>query len=61
MGATHRPRATGVRAQRYSDLKRGLPGIATNLLAERLKTMEADGLIERFEAPGRRWQPTCTN
>ncbi len=36
---------------RYSDLKRGLPGIASNLLAERLKTMEADGLIERREAP----------
>jgi DNA-binding HxlR family transcriptional regulator len=36
---------------RYSDLKRGLPGIASNLLAERLKTMEADGLIERHEAP----------
>ena len=36
---------------RYSDLKRGLPGIATNLLAERLKTMEADGLIEHREAP----------
>jgi DNA-binding HxlR family transcriptional regulator len=36
---------------RYSDLKRGLPGIASNLLAERLKAMEADGLIERREAP----------
>ena len=36
---------------RYSDLKRGLPGIASNLLADRLKTMEADGLIERREAP----------
>src|SRR6266852_4345473 len=36
---------------RYSDLKRGLPGIATNLLAERLKVMEADGLIERYDAP----------
>jgi DNA-binding HxlR family transcriptional regulator len=36
---------------RYSDLKRGLPGIASNLLAERLRTMEADGLIERREAP----------
>ena len=36
---------------RYSDLKRGLPGIASNLLAERLKSMEADGLIERHEAP----------
>ncbi|MFC1441463.1 helix-turn-helix domain-containing protein [Streptacidiphilus sp. N1-10] len=36
---------------RYSDLKRGLPGIATNLLAERLRTMEAEGLLERYEAP----------
>jgi DNA-binding HxlR family transcriptional regulator len=36
---------------RYSDIKRGLPGIATNLLAERLKVMEADGLLERYDAP----------
>jgi len=36
---------------RYSDLKRGLPGIATNLLAERLRSMEADGLVEHHEAP----------
>lgn len=36
---------------RYSDLRRGLPGIATNLLADRLKSMEADGLIERYDAP----------
>ena len=36
---------------RYSDLKRALPGVASNLLAERLKTMEADGLIEQFDAP----------
>jgi DNA-binding HxlR family transcriptional regulator len=36
---------------RYSDLKRGLPGIATNLLADRLKAMEAEGLIERYDAP----------
>lgn len=36
---------------RYSDLKHGLPGIASNLLADRLKTMEAGGLIERREAP----------
>jgi DNA-binding HxlR family transcriptional regulator len=36
---------------RYSDLKRGLPGIASNLLAERLRVMEADGLIERRDAP----------
>lgn len=36
---------------RYVDLRRGLPGIATNLLADRLRTMESDGLIERYEAP----------
>jgi DNA-binding HxlR family transcriptional regulator len=36
---------------RYSDLKRGLPGIASNLLTERLKTMEAEGLVERHTAP----------
>src|SRR5438105_4605644 len=36
---------------RYSDLKRGLPGIASNLLAERLKVMEAECLIERYDAP----------
>ena len=36
---------------RYSDLKRGLPGIATNLLADRLRAMEAEGLIERYDAP----------
>ncbi|OIJ64061.1 winged helix-turn-helix transcriptional regulator [Streptomyces mangrovisoli] len=36
---------------RYSDLKRGLPGIATNLLADRLRAMEAEGLVERYDAP----------
>jgi DNA-binding HxlR family transcriptional regulator len=36
---------------RYSDLRRGLPGIASNLLAERLRGMEVDGLIERHDAP----------
>ena len=33
--------------QRYSELMRGLPGITTNLLAKRLKEMEANGLIEQ--------------
>jgi len=33
--------------QRYSELMRGLPGITTNLLAKRLKAMEAEGLVER--------------
>lgn len=36
---------------RYSDIRRGLPGIASNLLAERLRAMEAEGVIDRREAP----------
>ena len=32
---------------RFTDLKNGLPGIATNLLSERLKELEAAGLITR--------------
>jgi DNA-binding HxlR family transcriptional regulator len=36
---------------RYTDLKSGLPGIATNLLSERLRELEAAGVIARHEAP----------
>ena len=36
---------------RYIDLERGLPGIASNLLVARLKSMEADGLVTRRTAP----------
>ena len=36
---------------RYTDLKRGLPGIATNLLSERLRDLESAGLISREDAP----------
>src|SRR5260370_42685822 len=38
-------------ACRYTDLRNGLPGIATNLLAERLREMEKAGLIVREDAP----------
>jgi DNA-binding HxlR family transcriptional regulator len=38
-------------ACRYTDLKNGLPGIATNLLADRLRELESAGLITREEAP----------
>jgi DNA-binding HxlR family transcriptional regulator len=38
-------------ACRYTDLKNGLPGIATNLLADRLRELESAGLIAREEAP----------
>ena len=36
---------------RYTDLRFGLPGIATNLLADRLRELEEAGVIEREEAP----------
>jgi DNA-binding HxlR family transcriptional regulator len=36
---------------RFTDLRDGLPGIATNLLAARLKDMEENGLITRVDAP----------
>jgi DNA-binding HxlR family transcriptional regulator len=36
---------------RFTDLRRGLPGIATNLLTERLRGMEAAGILERVDAP----------
>ena len=36
---------------RYTDLRNGLPGIATNLLAERLNEMEQAGLVTREAAP----------
>lgn len=37
--------------RRYSDLRAALPGIATNLLAERLKELQDAGLIDREELP----------
>lgn len=36
---------------RYTDLKDGLPGIATNLLADRIRDLESAGLIRREDAP----------
>jgi DNA-binding HxlR family transcriptional regulator len=38
-------------ACRYTDLRSGLPGIATNLLAERLRELERAGVLEREDAP----------
>jgi DNA-binding HxlR family transcriptional regulator len=42
---------------RYTDLRDGLPGIATNLLAERLRDLERAGVVAREEAP----PPVATN
>jgi DNA-binding HxlR family transcriptional regulator len=36
---------------RYTDLRNGLPGIASNLLSERLRELERAGLIAREDAP----------
>jgi DNA-binding HxlR family transcriptional regulator len=36
---------------RFTDLKNGLPGIATNLLSSRLKELEDAGLVAREDAP----------
>jgi len=36
---------------RYTDLRNGLPGIATNLLASRLRDLERAGVVMREDAP----------
>lgn len=38
-------------ALRYTDLRDGLPGIATNLLASRLRDLETAGVVQRAAAP----------
>lgn len=37
--------------KRYTDLREGLPGIATDLLTARLRTLEAAGLVQRRTLP----------
>ena len=37
---------------RFQELRNGLPGIATNLLTERLRRMETDGIVRRVDAGG---------
>jgi DNA-binding HxlR family transcriptional regulator len=39
-------------AKRYGELARGLPGIATNLLADRLRNLTSAGVIERTPGHG---------
>jgi DNA-binding HxlR family transcriptional regulator len=36
---------------RYTDLRDGLPGIASNLLADRIRELESAGLVRRVDAP----------
>ena len=35
---------------RFQELRNGLPGIAPNLLTERLRRMEADGIVRRLQS-----------
>lgn len=48
--------------RRYTDLLRNLPGIGTNLLADRLKELERSGVVRRTELPapasGSGWELT---
>jgi DNA-binding HxlR family transcriptional regulator len=44
------PRGRHARSCRYTDLRQGLPGIATNLLADRLRELEQDEHIRREAA-----------
>lgn len=44
-------RELSFKARRFSDIRDALPGIALNLLTDRLRELEADGLIERCELP----------
>ena len=39
-----------VRAARFSDLQEGLPGLAKNLLTERLRRLESDGIVRRVRS-----------
>jgi DNA-binding HxlR family transcriptional regulator len=41
-------------AKRFTDLRRGLPRIPTNILATRLRELEAAGIVRRRLAPGPR-------
>jgi DNA-binding HxlR family transcriptional regulator len=37
----------GGKVQRYSDLQRSIPGISEKMLAQQLRKLEADGIVER--------------
>lgn len=45
--------------RRYSDLLAELPGITTNLLAARLRAMEASGIVARQSGPPPRYELTA--
>lgn len=44
-------RELSIGERRFTDLRRALPGIAPNLLADRLRDLHHDGLVEQRELP----------
>ena len=46
---------------RYTDIREGLPGIATNLLADRLRELEREGIVEPPRRCPRRRPPRCSS
>ena len=44
-------RELSLRPSRYTDLRDGLPGVATNLLADRLRALAAAGVVVAEDAP----------
>src|SRR5919204_2353167 len=41
----------------FGEIQQGLPRISSTLLAERLRSLERDGVVERFPSPsGRGWR-----
>lgn len=38
-------------AKRFTDLREGMPGVATNLLTDRLRRLQEDGLVRQRELP----------
>ena len=47
--------------KRYSDLREGLPGIASNLLATRLRTLEQNGLVGGVDFPDPPHRPSTSS
>lgn len=45
-------------ARRFGEVQRGLPGIATNLLTQRLRDLETNGVVTRESASGTPGAPT---
>lgn len=45
-------RVLGQRPARFSELRAFLPGVASNILADRLRSLEADGVIFRAKLDG---------